>query len=57
MNRAAQSLGRLAKGVPKMLSPAFLASNRRKLAKINAARKRKKRRRQNNLTSDRLHQS
>ena len=37
MNRAAQQLGRLAKGVPKTLSPAFLAANREKLDKINAA--------------------
>ncbi len=47
MNRQAQQLGRLARGVPKTLSPAFLAANREKLGKINAARKRKKRRRQN----------
>ena len=43
MNKAAQQLGRLAKGVPKTLSPAFLAANREKLGKINAARKQKRR--------------
>jgi hypothetical protein len=52
MNRAAQQLGRLAKGMPKTLSPAFLAANREKLGKINAVRKRKKRRRQNADLSD-----
>jgi hypothetical protein len=43
MNKAAQELGRMAKGVPKTLTPAFLAANREKLGKINAARKRKRR--------------
>jgi hypothetical protein len=37
--RAAQQLGRRAKGVPKTLSPAALAQRRENCAAINAARK------------------
>jgi hypothetical protein len=42
MNKAAQQLGRLAKGVPKTLSPSALAQRRKNLAAINAARKKRK---------------
>jgi len=44
VNKAAQQLGRLAKGVPKTLSPAALEQRRKNFAALNAARKKAARR-------------
>ena len=52
MNRAAQSLGRLARGVPKNYSAEEIARRSKILAGINARKRAKKRRMPNEKLSD-----
>jgi hypothetical protein len=42
MNKAAQQLGRLAAGKPKVFSPAEIAKRTERIQKFNAERKKKK---------------
>ena len=42
MNKAAQALGRLARGVPKRYSPEELERRRQRMVALNEARKKRK---------------
>jgi len=50
MNKAAQALGRLAKGVPKNFSAAELARRRKLMAGINSRREKSKQAKSNTKT-------
>lgn len=56
MNKAAQALGRLARGVPKNYSAEEIARRSKILAGINARKRAKKRRMPNDKLTDRRHE-